>query len=66
MGMSGSLCLRLLPSGFLVLPERLHIRSLESFPSLFHLNSTFGVISEAVGSLWVLSSVEADGCLNVC
>lgn len=47
------------------LPERLHIKSLDSF-SFFHLKPILGVVSEAVGSLCVRSSVDVDGCLNVC
>ena len=64
--MSGSLCRLLLPSGLVDFPERLHDKSLEIFPSLFHLKLIFGVVSDAVGSLFVRSSVEVDGCLNVC
>ncbi len=63
---SGSLFFLLLPSGFVLLPESEQTYSLESFPSFFHLKLTFGVFSDAVGSLCVRSRVEFDGCRKLC
>ena len=46
-------------------PDNVQDISFDSLPSLFHLNAILGVISEAAGSLWLRSKVEAEGSLNV-
>ena len=64
--MSGSLFLLLLPSAFVVFPERKQARSLVNLLSFFHLNPILGVSSEAAGSFRVLSMDEVDGCRKLC
>lgn len=66
MVISGSLFFFLLPSGFVVFPERKQDRSFDSFPSLCQLNFNLGVTSEEAGSLSVRSMDEPDGWRKVC
>src|SRR5436189_170448 len=64
--MSGSLFFLLVPSGFVLFPERKHARSFVNLPSFLHLNAILGVMSEPAGSCWLRSRAETEGCRNVC
>ena len=64
--MSGSLFFVLLPSGFVLFPERKHARSFDSLLSFLHLKVILGVTSDPAGSCWLRSRADAEGCRNVC